>query len=165
LPRQSLAATLASSTNAAAFKYADAQEIATASLRHTCLQPQTASSTVSLQTLPHHYANFATLTRPGRHNHHQFEATSSSTNTAVPDILQQAGPETAEMTVAIGGNASAAQNDRHVIVNQLLTFLTEKQQKQQQQQQQQQQQPQQLIDIDFGEPCSASTTSTLKLTE
>ena len=107
------------------FKYADTQEISNASLRPGCLQPQ---------TLPHHYANFR----------HQDGAASTASeaaenNSSVPDIIQHQGLHSED----------AARADRHVIVNQLLTFLTEKQQQQQ------------LIDLSEA----ASTTSTIKLTD
>lgn len=60
----------------------------------------------------------------------------------MPDIIQQAASD----DESEAGEAA----DRHVIVNQLLTFLTEKQQ-------------QELIDL--SEANTASTTSTLRLTE
>ncbi len=123
-----------------AFKYAEASEIASASLRHGCLQPQAASS---LQTLPHHYANFANLSSSSR-NRPYFEAPSfeSAASSRIPDIIQQTASDSEDNNEAGGG---------HVIVNQLLTFLTEKQQ-------------QQLIDLS-SEANTASTTSTLRLTE
>ena len=114
------------------FKYADAQEISNASLRPGCLQPQTLP--------PHHYANF-------RLQHHQLNPSGGQpgqgegNNSSVPDVIQHQQLQVTE--------AEEARADRHVIVNQLLTFLTEKQQQQQ------------LIDLSEA----ASTTSTIKLTD
>ena len=115
------------------FKYADAQEISNASLRPGCLQPQ---------TLPHHYANF----RLQQQEATAAVAAGAENNRSVPDVIQQLQVTEAD---------EEARADRHVIVNQLLTFLTEKQQQQQQQQQQ-------LIDLSSE---AASTTSTIKLTD
>ena len=110
------------------FKYADAQEISNASLRPGCLQPQTLP--------PHHYANF-------RLQHHQLNprGPGDQENNIQPDVIQHQQLQVTE--------AEEARADRHVIVNQLLTFLTEKQQQQQ------------LIDLSEA----ASTTSTIKLTD
>ena len=53
-----------------------------------------------------------------------------ASGTIVPDIIQQAASDS-EAEVDGSNNTEAGSADRHVIVNQLLTFLTEKQQKQQ----------------------------------
>jgi len=134
------------------FKYAEAHEIATATLRHGCLQP-TPQTTASLQTLPHHYANFANLSSSSRRsglNHQQQEHQAAS---IVPDIIQQEASDS-EAEVDANSSSEAGSADRHVIVNQLLTFLTEKQQKHQ------------LIDLSSEATTNtASTTSTLRLTD
>ena len=143
--------------SSSAFKYADTHEITSATLRHGCLQPQ--QTAASLQTLPHHYANFAgataTLTSSSRRStvergllsHHEHEAVAdtplSGAEGEVPDIIQVQAASSSD-------SDEAGSSDRHVIVNQLLTFLTEKQQRQ-------------LIDL--SEANTASTTSTLRLTD
>ena len=83
---------------------------------------------------PHHYANF-------RLQHHQLNPRGDQENNIQPDVIQHQQLQVTE--------ADEARADRHVIVNQLLTFLTEKQQQQQ------------LIDLSEA----ASTTSTIKLTD
>ena len=65
----------------------------------------------------------------------------------VPDVLQQTD-DTEESAI----ESADSQADRHVIVNQLLTFLTEQQLKDENQ----------LIDF-CDTHCSPSTASTLKL--
>lgn len=123
LLRQNTTSTMAS--NSGGFKYAEAHEISSATLRRGCLQPQ--------QTLlpPHHYANFANLSSRADYQD----------DITIPDVIQTEPSDTEE---------AEKNNEGHVIVNQLLTFLSEKQQ-------------QQLIDL--SEANTASTTSTLRLTE
>ena len=101
--------------------------LASATLRHGCLQPQRATA-ASIHSLPHSYWT----------NKPELET--------VPDVLHQTD-DTEESAIE-----SADSTDRHVIVNQLLTFLTEQQLKDENQ----------LIDF-CDTHCSPSTASTLKL--
>ena len=95
------------------------------------------ATAASLHSLPHSY-----WTRP---------------EIPKPDVLQQTDPDGDEASADVINSAQAQeQTDRHVIVNQLLTFLTEQQMKDSDNQL-----------IDFCEKpqnhCSPSTASTMKL--
>ena len=120
------------------FKYADSHELATATLRRGCLQPQRPTAAASLHSLPHAHHHVSYWTRPEIDQLHQQPR---------PDVLQQT--DTDESAVE---SADSQQTDRHVIVNQLLTFLTEQQLKDESQ----------LIDFQDSH-CTPSTVSTLKL--
>ena len=119
------------------------------------MQKEQSQTSASLQTLPHHYVNFSNLSSSSRSagiSHQQERPPQHQVSPMVPDIIQQAASDS---EAEADGSTEAGSADRHVIVNQLLTFLTEKQQKHQ------------LIDLssEANTTNTASTTSTLRLTD